>query len=363
MHEELPDWLQDSTITSVNDRRTIALRAKGIDDLIENLSTDQISALVALAFGLSPTEVSSARHFREVFRKHDVGFKVTHDFALQVLSGATLLTLLEKELDDDPWNRFKALAATAVVSAGYGHTINSYYPETLLKKAAAYLNDIALKRRTLTEVNFSGVDPGSRALQQRLQKFFANKSEPTSADLKDFMQMLKPYADLLPKIPEIMHNQRVLQEETEMSWWVQAEYSRERNCPFAELSDIEAPGVLAYELAQRTRVFPAGVAARHLIGHILRKLERDDNPITLKQFGENADSEWLSNLTQTLCPVSVPRTTPIIFGLQLCHSGVSNWPEKLNSATAVDPDKEIPASKFGYALYLECLVRRMQELK
>jgi len=174
-----------------------------------------------------------------------------------------------------------------------------------------------------------------------------------------FNTIMAPTLELLPEIPTLLRNQDILQEESEMAWWMLTGFSLTASLPFRKLPPAFLPIVLAYELADRTRVFPAGVSISHLIAQVLHTIGREDANVSLPDIANSLPEAWTAAVLVKMPPVN-PRVTPVLYLLEQQSRRGDQWARTYQDMTGVDAASTLPASKIGYAFYQECLTSRLR---
>ncbi len=265
---------------------------------------------------------------------------------------------MREEPTTDVRFQLQCLAATAVIAASFALTRRDYRPEVLLQVATEFNEQEALRRREIKRVTFKG-DVQELRLAQRRLRASAKTTAPTTEQMKQFNTIAAPMLNLLPEIPTLLHNQDILQEESEMAWWVLAGFSRRAGHAFRELPPAFLPIVLASELAERTRIFPSGVAARHLIAHVIHTVGRDDSAVSLPALAHTLPEAWTS-ATLKITPSIAPTITPLLYLLEQQSARGEHWAKQYQFMTGIDSASELPASQLGYTFYQECLVSRLR---
>lgn len=360
MHRSFADWVNDVIVTAKG-RYHDTLKAWGsaIDQINHAATKPVICDMVALAFNTPPAQVISAELFRDAFKAKDVGFSVKNDYALQVLSGAALLTLLHEESTTDHLFELQCLAATAVLAASFAGTRTGYRPDELVQTATDFVNREGLRRREIQRVSFKGDAHALQLAQRKLRASSRSGNAPTADQIKQFNLIVAPTLELLPQIPTLLRNQDILQEESEMAWWVLAGFSRSTERALRNLESAFLPIVVGFELADRTRVFPSGVAARHLIAHVLHTAGQEDGAISLHTLAGNLSDNWAQTVLKTFPPIG-PAITPVLYLLQQHSMRGDKWVEQFQTLTGMDPTRDLQASHLGYTFYQECLASRLR---
>jgi hypothetical protein len=357
MVNEFADWVHD-IIHSTKGRYLETLRAweQASNQMVASLELREINDLVALSFNASADQVSSAERLRACFKQADPGFRIRDDYALRVLSGVVLLSLLRTNPETAVQSEAQCFAATAVLSCSLGLTRADCRPNELLSVAVDFVNDQAAQRRKIAPVNFVGDVNLIKKAQRRL-KAMAKTSSFGLPQAKELSSIIEPVVDLLPTIPDLLHNQNILQEESDMAWWVQAGHSRTLERPLDEVPEALLPIVIGLELAERTRVLPSGNAARFLITHLLKLNGHRNLEVSLLELPLENHEAWVEEVLKVV-PLTAPRVTPLLFLLSAWRDRGLQWHKDYASSSGIAPETRLPAEKVGYAFYQECLTSR-----
>ena len=357
MSREFADWVHD-VIHSTKGLHLETLRAweQASNQLVASLKLQEINDLVALSFDATADQVSSAERVRMCFKQADPGFRIRDRYALRVLSGVVLLSLLSMEAETTAQSAAQCFAATAILSCSFGLTRIDCRPNELLSVAVDFVNSKAAQRRKIAPVNFVGDVNLIKKAQRRL-KALAKTTSFGLQEAKSLASIVDPVVDLLPMIPDILHNQNILQEESEMAWWVQVGHSRSMECPLDEVPDALLPIVIGLELAERTRVLPSGNAARYLIAHLLKLNGHRNLEVSLSKLPLESHETWIEGVLKDV-PPTAPRVTPLLFLLSAWRDRGTQWHKDYASSSGIDPEMQLPAAQIGYAFYQECLTSR-----
>ncbi len=359
MHREFADWVHDILHTTKGKHHdTLHAWSGACEKVVAALTAAQLNDLVALSFDGVPHQVAFAEKLRDGFKAADIGFRIKDHYSLRVLSGVVLLSFLNETSQTDDRFKLQCFAATAILAASFGLTRTDCRPSNLLEIANDFINRQAAQRREIARVSFKADPQELRRAKQSLKYSQKSSTVFTPEQAKQFSSIVAPFIDLLPSIPAILHNQDILQEETEMAWWVQAGQSRSLECPFDEIPAALLPLVLGFELAERTRVYPSGVAARHLIAHVLKLNGQRNVEVSFDDLVQNLSESWVK-MALLDTPPNAPRTTPLLHLLDMWQARGGQWAKEYFEMAGIDPATRIAASTLGYAFYQECLSARL----
>ena len=247
-----------------------------------------------------------------------------------------------------------------MVAASYARTNESYRPAALVQVATDFVNRETRRRREIKQVSFTGDAHALELARRRLRSSTKSGNTPTTDQIKQFNTIVAPTLELLPEIPKLLHNQDILQEESEMAWWVLAGYSESADLALRKLKPGFLPIVVGYELAQRTRIYPSGVAARHLIAHVIHTVGQDDEPLSLHNLADSLSQDWAETVLRTY-PMVAPMVTPVLYLLHEVSLRGSLRAEQFLISTGIDPSRELQASHLGATFYQECLTSRLRQ--
>lgn len=279
MNSSFGEWYRRAKIEPRNEE--LIARSKAIEAFTKKVDQDKIAELVRCFVGLPPRLEKPMEAFTRDLLSADAAFPtVDNHVEMQVLSGATLATILEQSSSNGD---FAALLLVSAVAQGFRKT--PIVPD-IVSIAHSYLSERTSAVRKLgTRVKFPIFN---------VEEFAEAVTE--SAATNSAAQMQKPLDSALRKLAEAINNlaattERTAQyleradgvslEESNIVWWVFGEHSRDLSVRFSELPSGFAAIIAGKELAELVRILPGPKAApayldKQLNAHRNQKLKLSD---------------------------------------------------------------------------------------
>jgi len=200
-----------------------------------------------------------------------------NDLELRVLAGSTIVCLLEMGSSD-----FADVAALGLVCSDYrGLYTNTPLPE-IVTRAREHLFSRSTHLRARDEVpavNFTDLN-NDENLVQSVRQACVSGSLPDLGDLlpalfKDLVFAINQRTASIENVmSRLSERQRLLQEESNILWWVFGEYSRDLKQPMVALGLPTTCLIGAKELADLTTVLPGPLAASAFLDKMIRAATR-----------------------------------------------------------------------------------------
>lgn len=369
MHDNFVDWYK----LIDPEPRPDALEAswRGVEALTAKKKLEYWLDYVRLLIGVTPVEVGTASDFVAAFKHEDPTFTATNNqMLLQVLAGATIIHGLSSE------TRQHDLTALALVSANFkGHVAQLPFAAPI-EAATDYL-----MRRSRSARSPRSGRPSSTPFNPLPD--FTSRSLDVSQNqwpqLQAAIQQLGQSLDLVEGAIQQLHGDvqarwetsvatrtrlAVLEEETNILWWVFGGYSRDFDKP---ISDLEFPGsclILAKELADHTRIVPGHLAARAVLYKAITTATPqlpDDVPVAdaVDSTPRGWREVWIKATGDELVSKS-GRLTPLhrAVSASLTTNKEGEWKPVFETATGLSSSISMSALDLAEQTYQECLLLR-----
>ncbi len=329
MHDYFGEWYRTAGIAP--ESVPLAERWKGVEAFKPD-SAD-VALLTQLFFQLTLSDSSFPETFRTALHDTDVTMPMSgNDNELIVLAGAELIDLIERGERD-----LADFAALCLVCAGAQNLRQNPLVPDIPDRAAKYL-----KRRSENRDKPAKNGPQGKVFDGL-----------TAAGV--------PYSDLAVEFRKVQLRLPIVDEETNMLWWLVGGTSGDLNKRWDELEVGAVCAIGAAELAHLTKALPGPVAARAFLDRAVRS-ERKKIPtaISIAEVVSGTPKEWRERHYQT--PVAnqlmglLPIHQAMTLSLQADDDGA--WRSVFKNSTKIPATAKAAPDAVAYQIYLEHLTAR-----
>lgn len=384
MHDNFVDWYRH--VDPDPREETLQKRWNGIKEVLSRTDLDTYLDLIRIFVGVPLGEVRLTSTLNQVFKSRDTTFSVVDNQAmLQVLAGSALLAVWTAT---SPQGDVAALALISADCHGAGRTgpLRDALPAAnryLAERGRAVRTEVLqtpteapkvtrpqdptgkIPEITLTKVgpspawppvdqNFASVDATMDGVVEAVKKTHENLVR--AIDQLTTLAQASSMLGIDPRVP-------VLQEETDILWWLFGRYSIALNVPLASLQGDAAALVVGRDLAKLTRLIPGHIAARSFLDRALTEAGISD-PHAAQPLGAGVDAtprDWREQEVGSLDLAPLIGLTPVLHAVasSLTTDEPGAWAPAYRRAHAIDPDATLPALDLSEQIYLESLLARV----
>lgn len=340
----------------------IGLRSAAAQKAFDSFDNQKkLVTLVRIALGLAKTEEENA--FVAHFSGDDPNFAPrTGDREIGGLAAALLWEFIEQG---------KSLAASAafmVATASFGG-VRPYSDPDL----NTYAKDFLIKSQTSEETKIFK-DPTYRTRPKLKDEFDAmdarssgNQFTACYPHIKSLLESGVAYTenglkDLAVQLVAIIENQRQLNEEMAIHWWVLGGWSKDRQVSFASLKPEEAAIRSGKELADLTSSKIGWMTAPGMLDVVLKTGRANDvAPIPLAKAATAANVEWRRGWTNKVLESSeVGSILPLSLAMAIAadSNDATDWEPRFQRLTNIAPDIRIGVLNLATQLYNERLLAK-----
>jgi hypothetical protein len=351
MNPSFPDWYRSATVTVPEGR--LEKRWAGVQSICEKSDRPTIVALAA-QFVLPGRENLVTPGFRESFHAHDDVFPMKDNLEeLRVLAGATLREIISRKGSSG------RLASLALVCGAFGPRRAAVPVQDHLDAAQAFVNEESKRVRECHElVAPQTLLPTKEVLGTRFPDgVFAAPPQLRAPLMQTLSEISVASAELQHYAHALSHRVLVREEELNLLWWLQTEFSRDLNKSFLEVGPIAGCAVFAGELADLTEFLPGPGA----ILAILLKAARiagapsSSEQVTLRDIVNATPREWRERLEAKVTLSSIELLCPVHLAItkSLLTDGVDNWLPVYQKACDIDSRHGFPLAALTMQVYQE----------
>lgn len=329
MHDYFGEWYRTAGIPP--ESVPLAERWKAVEKFSPN-STD-VALLIQLFFQLTLSHSSFPERFRKALHDTDVTMAMSgNDNELIVLAGAEVIDVIDRadrELAD-----FAALCL--VCAAAQNLRQNPLVPDI--------------------------PERGTKYLKKRSEDRAKPVKDSPEGKLFDALTALNaPHSDLAAEFQKLQLRFPLVDEETNMLWWLVGDTSRDLDKRWSELDAGAVCSVGAAELADLTKVLPGPVAARAFLDRAVRS-ERKKVPASLSiaEVVSETPKEWREKRHKTPIPNELAGLLPIHQAMTLSVQADDDgaWRNLFKTATKIPTTAKGSPDAVAYQIYLEHLTAR-----
>lgn len=370
MHDDFADWYRLTTTGSDAHLQADHLdrRWQGVEAAVKALKSGDELDLVRVLTGRNPVGKDFVGTFRGAFKAADPTFSMHgNDLEVRVLAGSTLAHLTEEKSASVAADR--AALALACATALAAADARPWLPP-FVELAESYLEERSREVRRRVSVTLPKFDPGG--LQASFDAFaesFATQEWtgkiPTTAKaafaaLSDAVGKFSRSAS--QALSTLSWQEERRREESDVLWWVIAEYSRDLD---RRMADVKLPGaavVAGKELADLVSL-PGPLAAKSFLDKVLSTCGTKTGyrkPIGLAAAVAGTPRDWRATLGKRDGVEKVHDLTPALGAVRhsLTTDGEDEWVPAYKKAYGLDPSVEAAPTDLAVIAYRECLLAR-----
>lgn len=328
MHKYFPDWYR---IAAPDPRpETLQSRWGSIEKIAAALDTATALEVVRVFLGLPTKDTAYTESFASLFREDDASFPLKNNkVELQVLAGSTIAECLESYEPDVDTALTIALAVEAATFSG--------------RKITVIIPDIVtLAKEHLREESLSAREPAPIAMA-KVRETIAAPAENVKA--------------VLPVLDALIDRNNILQEETNILWWVFGGYSEGLSKLFKEMDVAIAATAAPVELASLVKVLPGPLSTRAILSVLLRSVNKTRPATSIAEAIEAIARDWKE---KQLAPTHIDGALdlcPVMYAMKKSlDTPKKKWREAATKASQTLVEKKISPLEFAEQLFKENLL-------
>lgn len=342
MKENIAKWYRSAGIVPVGD--IVEVRSQGINYYVDKLMDDEdILELIKLFFGYE-CERQVLKNFVSAFFEFDNTFADDQINEIRVLAGVVLYKLV---IEDE----CKEAIAIAIYIKGYLFLGK----EALVREICDIILKYYIDKTSATREKLSFEAKKVSGLGKDITFAVEEGTEIFDVDVTNKLDSLtKKVRDIIININalyrETIEREKVLYEDSQILWWLMAEYSDDENKTYCELDVCKAAMLAGKDLASKILLPPGPYAAKSVLNKILAEFQNEDK-MSFKEYINACDDVVIDEIIG-----ECETTTPVLFALQTKKEcGEEGW-SKAFGKKFVDGDRKYSAIEIAYQIYLECLL-------
>ena len=357
MHRSFAEWYRTVDVDPQDVR--LQKRWQGIEGYCKNdIGSHDVLELTRLFFQ-KPVGVEFRKSFVNAFYEIDNAFPEKNNLELSVLAGATIVYALEN------YDKIDNLAVLAMLSASFNKR-SITVPSILTEIKDTFVCMTAKIRESMEDnFNFQSSVPSHKKM---IEKFNAAKENPALWSATEIGEGFSAYAIALNKhlteirkfAQESLLKQSILQEDSQILWWMTGEFSRDMQKPFRSFKPSEVCVIIGKELADLVKILPGPYASNAVLYKVLSVFpENETENITFSTAINKLGKIWRQRTIEAYPAKITKEITPLLSAISgsLDVDGATEWKPAYKKLTGFDASNiKMSASKLAYQMYLECLV-------
>lgn len=326
MHPLFADWYRIVTVEL--DEEILVKRWEGIEEAIKSLEADAALDIVRLFSNKPPKNSEFSTSFAEFFKKVDGAFLMRgNELELQILAGATIINCFDTS-NDEATN----IAYGLICSDFQGVAPIVPIPEIIVH-AYNFLREQSNKNRSQNE-------------------FTPIQTEVKAEQLTETMQITAREVNAL-------HNSlKIQREQSDILWWLFAEYSNDMKCRMADLKLPAASLIAGKELADLTYFSFSHLASKAFLDRMLRAVKKDiSKAINLNDAINATPLPWREQLSKDVDLSGINDLCPIYYAINKSveTKDKSAWTVTFEANTGLKAETSITATKLAMQIFQETL--------
>lgn len=339
MHPSFPDWYGLAGLKP--DAETLLNRSQVIGTYAKNITSTRILELAGFFIGKVDVYAELREELNKVFQEADPTFSIKNNLLeLRVLAGSLLVELMEGE----PGSR-RLVAAMSVECCKFGVPIQKVLIQDVVTISAKALNQMSTQVRNIGSLDRPTLSP------PKIENFVdPNQWGP---QLKDFT---RSSSSAINRIEQVL---AILAEESNILWWLLADFSNALNRPFKEVNPACLSLISAKELADLTVLLPGPGSASASLSRIIGN-HKSKPTFKVVDAVNSLPKEWREMQPELENKLILGVLAPISLAIakSLETDSESAWVAVFNKASGLSARSEHTRLELGTQYYQESLLLR-----
>ncbi len=350
MNDNFNEWYHDVGIALQDGQ--LEKRTAAIENYTESITVEQVMILVKLYYGM-PVSDEEKRSFASAFSNEDPGFSVRYTIELALLAGAVLVELAEN-------SDYSSLVELLTLSVSFHRK-----PVSSIEMQSVIQDCFDQDRIELREDfdMLSCTVPSSKEIAA-LEKSIMGKTITADAVVLELVKIIKTLqtslADTSKKFNELLEQQSIYKEDSQLLWWMMAEWSETYRSPLRSLETSAACLALGWEAAGHVANYPGPYAMEGIIQKQLGACHGADSSIDLVALVKATDSGMKREIIHACASIG-----PLMDLLPVCSAisrannteSADEWyPKYKKELMGPDSNATRMLHEYAWQMYLEHLI-------
>jgi len=329
MISNLPKWYNLAAITPISEQ-TLERRSTAINNIIKNKDLSWSLDCVRLYLGKPLKSVQFDAEFAKEFHDVDSMFLAGSEIEKRVLASAILAELIN--------NRHKnsTRLALAIKSGAFGVNFETLVNPEIKDIASDYLNLVSINIRNVSE------ETTNQAKVPVMPTGTQTVASLTTV-VKELVAFIKDNTAATKKTTNLVNSKiNVLEEESDIHWWLFRSFSSLGEKPVNKLPASDAAILLAQELSDKLKLLPGPPNLKEFLKKIFSEGTNNEKVVvTLKEVVNLMSNSLLEKINQK--PINIyGNLTPLFLGQsKALESGDSNsWASSFTKACNITSDRK-----------------------
>lgn len=343
MLTKLPEWYRIASIPLIVD--TLKNRSIAITEFLKSAKLDWMFNCIRLYLNKEIKDQEFIQNFINIFLAKDPLFPQSNNkLELRVLAGAILSEYIETKKTKD-----RIAIAMALKSGLFEIKTADLINSDIIESVHRFLLDEAINIRNQDEkmpsliLNTKITPPD--VLLETISTSFTSLNE----NFKNIVEIFK----------NLIKRTSILEEESNIHWWIFRGYSNYSNLPIKELDFQTAPILLAKELSDLTTIIPGPISSEQFLKKVLVDNFTDPNKtISLKDVVNSLYTQIKEQIALKYNVTSLGNLCPLMFGFtkSLDIDDDKSWISFFEKSTGIKTSTKVDLFNLAQQYYCEDLL-------
>lgn len=346
MNDNFAKWYRQANIPITDEIMT--LRQEVLDEIIDIKKMNQktILEILNIFYDLDDTEESISVIVEE-FQKNDSTFAEDKIQEIRILAGLMLIRFIEERNDILSLSTFNQCYLFLGISPAI--------PEIAMYVKEQFEQSKLFLRENIVSETKKNLTPLKQDLFNITEDSEIVYNEDTVMKLTEVLKKINEICKNIKLFQtETFERELILQEDSQILWWMITEYSEAAQKKYCDLNQFEAPFFAGRDLADKVKVAPGPYSYTGVLSKLLSGFE--DKTYVLEEYVDNCTDEFIEQLMSFECD------TPLIFALKqkkLC--GEKNWYKIFDDKFKGREKKLYNSIDIAVEMYVEYVLAKNEE--
>lgn len=331
MLKNLPKWYNLATITPLESKQ-FESRSKVVLAIVANQSDTFFFDCIRLYLGKPTTLSGFLSEFGQYFSEDDPMFINNGENIIEcrVLAGTVISEVIQQGGD------LGILVATTLQSALFGIDSHLMINYEIIEEAKAFLIQESIAQRERRSFTFNNKLPLIKEGGETAENLVGHM-KTVNKFVKEFFQ----YVD--DQNAEFQKRFELLEEESNIHWWLFRGFSEVKNAPIKDLDSFESPLILSFELEKLIKFHPTPISITQLLSKSLSLVNELPKEVCLKDV-VNLLNTSLKSVSSSSVFSRFGNLAPIHYALSKASEldFAENWVSSLKNSSGIDCEMNIP---------------------
>ncbi len=352
MNEGFREWYL-TVCPSLQDGQ-LEKRQAGIERYCEKATPEDIIFLVKMCFGMD-VEKTYFKRFKDAFIQEDASFPAKSNVELTLLAGATLVEIVEHDTVLDHFTELLCLCTT--------FSQNFKCPKEIMDTIQNQFDEDRCSLREYDEspsahqVSLENVDTLKKQLEENEMSWDIDMQGQLSCAFDSLVKYIKTLDNQISKL-EL--TQKIYKEDSQILWWMNAEWSELLGRPLKEIKKVEGSMVIGYEAARLVTNFPGPYSMEGILSKLITACSCSADKVSFPNYIMEVSPSCFDKITEDMKGSSLLAHFPICNAILASNYAKKEdeWYPKFKAEFISVEDDSFTIQQYAWQVYLECLTQR-----